>query len=69
VSHDFSRMMTNTTGSISRLYCETCEEERLHKGGVCSCGARIETPKGNMPRTYIGLRSNRMDALTVKRRK
>lgn len=69
MSHDFAKVMANTTGRLSRLYCVTCKEERLHKGGVCSCGTRIEAPKLNMAHTYLGLRSNRMDALTVKRRK
>jgi hypothetical protein len=64
VSRDLARMMTNTTGGVSPLYCQSCREERLHKHGVCGkCGTRFEAPKANLPPTYAGLRSNRMDAL------
>ena len=39
-AHSLANQCTNITGGISRLWCETCAEERLHRNGVCSCGAR-----------------------------
>lgn len=26
--------------SLSRLWCETCKDERIHNHSVCSCGTR-----------------------------
>ena len=35
----FANNMTNSPGGISRVWCETCKTETLHKGAACgTCG-------------------------------
>lgn len=58
MSLGFANMLTNSTGGLSRLWCETCKQETLHQRGKCGCGTAHQVyPLGRLAqhlRAHIG---------------